>query len=68
MPRRQLGLAQAQVREQNAAIARDYIARVGIEQARRDSDTEITRSVFDVTYPFGRVALYRAIRDELDAR
>ena len=55
-----------ETRDANVRAARAYIGRVGRDVARRDSDAEIAASVFDVTYPMGRVGMYRAIRDVLD--
>jgi hypothetical protein len=49
------------------AEARDYIARAGREQAQAVADAEIQRAVFDVTYPFGRIGLYQAVREQLEA-
>ena len=47
--------------------ARATILSMGAVDAGRLADAEIERSVLDVTYPMGRIALYRAIRDMLDA-
>ncbi len=49
------------------AEARLYIERAGRDRAKAESDAEIQRSVYDVTYPLGRVGLYLAIRDMLEA-
>jgi len=57
-----------QRRKATTANARNFIRQVGNAEARRISDEEIRRAVFDVTYPFGRIALYQAIREQLDTR
>ena len=46
--------------------ARHWIATEGRERARRKAEAELFRAVNDVTYPFGRVALFRALLDELN--
>jgi hypothetical protein len=46
--------------------AREFIREVGRDKARRVSDAEIFRAVCDVTYPFGRIGLYQAVRDILE--
>jgi hypothetical protein len=45
--------------------ALDFIRRHGREEARRIADAEIFQAVNDVTYPFGRIGLYAAVRDLL---
>lgn len=53
-------------RADNLAAARQFIAANGREESRRTADAEVFRAVNDVTYPFGRVGLYQAIRDILN--
>ena len=53
---------------ENLRQAQEYIARHGRGAAKRASDEEISRAVNDVTYPFGRIGLYQAIRELLDAQ
>jgi len=60
-------LSPMQLRQKETARqARDYVRQVGYTIAREHSDREIDRAVNDVEYPFGRIALYQAIREYLD--
>ncbi len=52
-------------RPDHKADALDFIRRHGREEAKRIADAEVFRAVNDVTYPFGRVGLYAAVRDLL---
>lgn len=49
------------------AAARIHVRRHGIEAARAEADRELTQSVQDVTYPFGRVAFWDAVKTVCEA-
>ena len=50
-------------RDQVRADAIRYVQQVGARVAIEEADSEIRKSVYDVQYPFGRVAFWAAVHD-----